>query len=106
MGDIKEQEAKRLADEQKQRELVKNTEIHFNFCDTPQCDISNFFLRISEIASKQSKFKKKGLIVGCGAGRLCFEMAKEFEKMDGIDTNMDLIESAESFKTQQKIKWM
>lgn len=91
--------------EAKRREIVKNENIHFNYFDEVQYGISNFPKQLAEIAVLCNKIKKKGLIVGCGSGRMVFEMSKHFDKMDGIDTNNDLIESANSLKQKQSIEW-
>ena len=98
--DQKAQEAK-----QRLAQIVKNENIHFNYFDEAQYGINNFPKQLSEIGVLCSKIKKKGLIVGCGAGRMVFEMSKHFEKMDGIDTNNDLIEAANSLKTNQSLSW-
>eukprot|EP01084_Bolivina_argentea_P246511 412543_1 len=102
--DEKDEEAMKLAKE-KQKTVLKNCNVHFNFFDESQYGIVNFPKTLSEIGVLSSKVKKKGLIVGCGSGRMVFEMAKHFLSMDGIDINCDFISAANSFKSKQMIEW-
>jgi len=95
--------------EAKKREIAKNVNIHFNYFDEAQYGIANFPKQLAEIGVVCVAQKKnaKILVVGCGAGRAVFEMAKHADivKVDGIDIDEELINVANTLKTTQNVQW-
>ena len=56
----------------------------FQYGDT-HFGVENFAVECAKIASKFSKNKTKALDLGCATGRATFELAKEFDEVQGID---------------------
>jgi len=64
----------------------------FHFGDT-YYDVQNFPQRLAEIATEAmgDKPKTKALDIGCAVGRACFELARNFDHVTGIDFSARLI---------------
>lgn len=62
-------------------------------------------LRIVNTARELAKGKNKVLDIGCGTGRMSFELAKVFKTVDGIDLTARHIQHALQLKEQGQIRY-
>ncbi len=68
-------------------------------------NLGNFSGRLAALCRPLIITRSRALIISCGAGRTCFELAEEFDQVIGIDFTARLIKVAERMKSQQKIKY-
>lgn len=64
------------------REISKYCEFHYG---DDSLGVPNFLKNCAEIALELCKKRGKALDIGCSVGRASFELAKEFERVDGVD---------------------
>ena len=75
-------------------------------CETDYGDVAdNFSQRVLDICRPLIGKSERALNIGCSVGRASFEMAKDFEKVIGLDFTARLINVAEKMKNQGKIKY-
>jgi 5-histidylcysteine sulfoxide synthase/putative 4-mercaptohistidine N1-methyltranferase len=67
--------------------------------------VENFSIAISNIAKNYIKHNSKALDIGCATGRLSFELAKYFKKVDGIDFSSRFIQVGITLKQNKDIKY-
>lgn len=81
--------------------------LHFHYCDDKYFDIPNFPKNCIETLAKRIDLnsKKKALDLGCSVGRSSFELAKYFEKVEGIDFSFGFIEKANELKNNGEIQY-
>ncbi len=64
---------------------------------------SNFKTECVQIALKFANKKTKALDLGCATGRSSFELAKEFEKVEGVDFSARFIQVGVALKEQEAL---
>ncbi len=69
----------------KDKEVEQNIQLQYN---------TNFSLKCAKIALRFADKKSKALDLGCGVGRISFELSSEFEKVDGIEVSARFIKVA------------
>ncbi len=77
----------------------------FQYGDT-HFGIENFSIACANIAKKYIKNTTKALDLGCATGRLSFELAKYFDKVDGIDFSARFIQVGVALQKQNTIKYL
>lgn len=65
----------------------------------------NDLLQIAQAASTIQRRRGKALELGCGTGRLSFELAKHFDQVDGIDFTARHIQHALQLKEHGQIRY-
>jgi putative 4-mercaptohistidine N1-methyltranferase len=78
-----------------ERQLAEYAEFHFG--DTVY-DVPNFPATLAELALRhmQGRDTRKALDLGCAVGRATFELAKQFDAVEGIDFSARFIRMANS----------
>ena len=75
--------------EKKKEEIYETDDLVSQYCEFQYGEcyfcVENFALTCSNIALKYCKNFTKALDLGCATGRASFELAKSFEKVEGID---------------------
>ena len=71
----------------------------FQYGDT-HFGVENFALRCARIASSFVKNKTKALDLGCATGRATFELAKDFENVEGVDFSVRFIGVGSKLKNE------
>lgn len=76
-----------------ERQLAEYAEFHFG--DTVY-DVPNFPMTLAKLALKhmQGRDARKALDIGCAVGRATFELAKQFDTVEGIDFSASFIRMA------------
>jgi len=67
--------------------------------------VKNFALECAKIASKFTQNKTKALDLGCATGRASFELAKEFDIVEGVDFSVRFIQVGAKLQEEKKISW-
>jgi len=67
--------------------------------------IKNFSIACAEIASKFTNYKSKALDIGCATGRGTFELAKIFDKVEGIDFSVRFVQIGSKLKNDGYIAY-
>ncbi|MBU1657969.1 5-histidylcysteine sulfoxide synthase [bacterium] len=62
--------------------------------------VKNFANECAKIASKFAKNKTKALDLGCATGRASFELAKEFDAVEGIDFSVRFVQVGAKLKEE------
>ena len=65
--------------------------------------VENFAQVTARVATKYTKSKTKALDLGCATGRATFELAKEFDKVEGIDFSARFVQVGVKLKENGKI---
>lgn len=77
-------------------DIYESDELVSQYCEFQYGDthfgVKNFALECAKIASKYAKNHTKALDLGCATGRASFELAKSFERVDGIDFSARFIQ--------------
>ena len=75
--------------EEKKMDIYETDELVSQYCEFQYGDenfgVKNFAVECARIASKYSSNKTKALDLGCATGRATFELAKDFDSVEGID---------------------
>ena len=74
----------------------------FQYGDT-HFGVENFAKSTARIASKYAKNRAKALDLGCATGRATFELAKEFDEVEGIDFSARFVQVGVKLKEDGKI---
>ena len=77
-------------------DVLQNYELQYN---------SDFSKKISQIALKYSDKKTKALDLACGTARLSFELACEFEFVDGVDISARFISVGVELQGKEYVKF-
>ena len=89
--------------------MYKTDSIVSQYCEFHYGDenfgVKNFSKEIAKIALKYSTIKRKALDIGCAVGRSSFELANEFQYVDGMDFSDRFIEVATEMKENKKLKY-
>lgn len=70
----------------------------------PEHDLQQV-LTLCEMARKQLPVPKKALDIGCGTGRLAFELSRQFAQVDGIDFTARHVQHCLQLKEQGQIRY-
>jgi len=81
--------------------------LHFHYCDDKYFGVPNFPKNCIDtlIQKVDLSSKHKALDLGCSVGRSSFELAKHFEKVEGIDFSFGFIEKANEIKDNGEIQY-
>ena len=83
-------------EEKKEQDIYESDESVSQYCEFQYGDthfgVNTFALECSKIASRFTVNKTKALDLGCATGRATFELAKTFEKVEGIDFSARFIQ--------------
>ncbi|MBN2815284.1 MAG: 5-histidylcysteine sulfoxide synthase [Campylobacterales bacterium] len=91
-------ESENMADIYESDELVSQY-CEFQYGDT-HFGVNNFALECASIANKFAINSQKALDLGCATGRATFELAKRFEKVEGIDFSARFIQVGTRLKDE------
>lgn len=69
----------------------------FQYGDT-HFGVSNFAIECAKIASKFATKKGKALDLGCATGRATYELAKDFDEVEGIDFSVRFVQVGANLK--------
>lgn len=67
--------------------------------------VKNFAIECARIASKYTTNKTKALDLGCATGRASFELAKEFNAVEGVDFSVRFVQVGARLQEEKKISW-
>ncbi|WP_321779100.1 5-histidylcysteine sulfoxide synthase [Sulfurimonas sp.] len=88
--------------EYKEKYIYESDELVSQYCEFQYSDgyfgVKNFAIEMAKIASKFSGKKTKALDLGCATGRASFELAKSFDKVEGIDFSVRFIQVGSKLK--------
>jgi len=83
------------AKEEKVQDIYESDELVSQYCEFQYGEeyfsVKNFAIECAKIASKFAVNKTKALDLGCATGRASFELAKEFEVVEGIDFSVRFV---------------
>jgi 5-histidylcysteine sulfoxide synthase/putative 4-mercaptohistidine N1-methyltranferase len=85
------QEKISTTDESYESDALVSQYCEFQYGDT-HFGVKNFAIECAKIASTFSLNKTKALDLGCATGRASFELAKEFDKVEGVDFSARFIQ--------------
>jgi putative 4-mercaptohistidine N1-methyltranferase len=79
----------------KNEDIYESDELVSQYCEFQYGDthfgVKNFAIETAKIASKFAKNTTKALDLGCATGRATYELAKTFDKVDGIDFSVRFV---------------
>ncbi|WP_324172338.1 5-histidylcysteine sulfoxide synthase [Sulfurimonas sp.] len=82
--------------------IYESDELVSQYCEFQYGDehfgVKNFAIEMAKIASKYSSKKAKALDLGCATGRATFELAKSFDKVEGIDFSVRFVQVGSKLK--------
>lgn len=67
--------------------------------------VKNFAIECARIASQYTSNKTKALDLGCATGRASFELAKEFDRVEGVDFSVRFVQVGAKLQEEKKISW-
>jgi len=94
---ISNQEEEDVADIYESDELVSQY-CEFQYGDT-HFGVENFAIATAKIASKFAQNKNKALDLGCATGRATYELAREFNEVEGIDFSVRFVQVGAKLKS-------
>ena len=69
-------------------------------------NVKNFPKEVAKLAMKYTNKRTKALDIGCAVGRATFELAKEFDNVDGIDYSKSFIEISNKMKNNKELSFL
>ncbi len=79
----------------KEKDVYESDELVSQYCEFQYGDnhfgVKNFAVEMAKIATKFSSSKTKALDLGCATGRATFELAKNFDEVDGVDFSIRFV---------------
>jgi len=88
----------------KVQDIYESDELVSQYCEFQYADehfgVKNFAIECAKIASKFTPNKTKALDLGCATGRATFELAKEFDAVEGIDFSARFVQVGSKLKEQ------
>lgn len=93
---VSTQKEKKLSDIYESDELVAQY-CEFQYGDT-HFGVENFAIATARVASKFTINKVKALDLGCATGRATYELAKEFDQVEGIDFSVRFVQVGAKLK--------
>ena len=94
---ISNQKEENLTDIYESDELVSQY-CEFQYGDT-HFGVENFAIATARVASKFAINKKKALDLGCATGRATYELAREFDEVEGIDFSVRFVQVGAKLKS-------
>lgn len=94
---ITDKKDKEMADIYESDELVAQY-CEFQYGDT-HFGVENFAIKTAEISSKYALNKGKALDLGCATGRASYELAREFDEVEGIDFSVRFVQVGAKLKS-------
>ncbi len=89
--------------EEKLSDIYESDELVSQYCEFQYGDthfgIENFAISTARVASKYAINKTKALDLGCATGRATYELAKEFESVEGIDFSVRFVQVGAKLKS-------
>lgn len=90
--------------EEKKMDIYETDELVSQYCEFQYGDthfgVANFAIECAKIASKFAKNKTKALDLGCATGRATYELAKEFNAVEGIDFSTRFVQVGSKLKEE------
>ncbi len=90
--------------EEKIQDIYESDELVSQYCEFQYGDeyfgVKNFAIECAKIASKFAVHKTKALDLGCATGRATYELAKEFDAVEGIDFSVRFIQVGSKLKEE------
>ena len=88
--------------EEELKDIYETDELVSQYCEFQYGDthfgVENFAIECAKIASTFAKNKTKALDLGCATGRATYELAKEFDKVEGIDFSARFVQVGSKLK--------
>jgi len=88
--------------ETKEEDIYESDELVSQYCEFQYGDenfgVKNFAIECAKIASKYATHKTKALDLGCATGRATYELAKEFDEVEGIDFSVRFVQVGAKLK--------
>ena len=94
---ISNQEEEKLTDIYESDELVAQY-CEFQYGET-HFGVENFAIATAEVASKFAVNKTKALDLGCATGRATYELAREFDEVEGVDFSVRFVQVGAKLKS-------
>ena len=83
-------------------DIYESDELVSQYCEFQYGDdcfgVKNFALECAKLASKFAINKTKALDLGCATGRASFELAKEFDEVEGVDFSARFVQVGSKLK--------
>lgn len=95
---ITQNKEEELADIYESDELVSQY-CEFQYGET-HFGVENFAIATARVASKFAKNKTKALDLGCATGRATYELAKDFDEVEGIDFSVRFVQVGAKLKDE------
>ena len=90
--------------EESSMDIYESDELVSQYCEFQYGDehfgVKNFALACAELAKKYTSKKTKALDLGCATGRASFELAKDFDLVEGIDFSARFIQVGSRLKSE------
>ena len=90
--------------EEKSEDIYESDELVSQYCEFQYGDehfgVKNFAIACAEIASSFAKNRSKALDLGCATGRASFELAKYFDRVEGIDFSVRFVGVGSKLKNE------
>ncbi len=92
------------AKEGKVQDIYESDELVSQYCEFQYANehfgVKNFAVECAKIASKFTPNKRKALDLGCATGRASYELAKEFDEVEGIDFSVRFVQVGSKLKEE------
>ncbi|WP_373034876.1 5-histidylcysteine sulfoxide synthase [Sulfurimonas sp.] len=92
-----------------QADVYESDELVSQYCEFQYGEtyfgVNNFAIECAKIASKYALNKTKALDLGCATGRATYELAKEFDEVEGIDFSVRFVQVGANLKETGEIKF-
>ena len=88
--------------EDKLSDIYESDELVAQYCEFQYGDthfgVENFAISTARVASKYASNKTKALDLGCATGRATYELAKEFDEVEGVDFSVRFVQVGSKLK--------
>lgn len=92
------------AKEEKMQDIYESDELVSQYCEFQYGEeyfgVKNFAIECAKIASQFSSNKTKALDLGCATGRATYELAKEFDEVEGVDFSVRFVQVGSKLKEE------
>ena len=89
-------------EEEKLSDIYESDELVSQYCEFQYGDthfgVENFAVSTARVASQFATNKTKALDLGCATGRATYELAKEFDEVEGIDFSVRFVQVGSKLK--------
>ncbi|MEN8302585.1 MAG: 5-histidylcysteine sulfoxide synthase, partial [Campylobacterota bacterium] len=89
--------------EEKVSDIYESDELVSQYCEFQYGDthfgVENFAIATAKVASRFAKNKKKALDLGCATGRATYELAREFDEVEGVDFSVRFVQVGAKLKS-------